>query len=105
MYAIIASDGRQYKVQEGQELEMDYQDVASGKKIKFDQVLAYSDGKSAKLGRPVLKGASVTAEVIGVTQGEKLVVQKFRRRKNSRRKTGHRQWFTKVMIKKIKVEK
>lgn len=105
MYAIIASDGRQYKVQEGQELEMDYQDVASGEKIKFDQVLAYFDGKSAKLGRPVLKGASVTAEVIGVTQGEKLVVQKFRRRKNSRRKTGHRQLFTKVMIKKIKVGK
>lgn len=105
MYAIIACDGRQYKVQEGQELEMDYQDVASGEKIKFDQVLAYSDRKGAKLGRPVLKGASVTAEVIGVTQGEKLVVQKFRRRKNSRRKTGHRQLFTKVMIKKIKVGK
>ncbi len=103
MYAIIADSGRQYKVEEGQELTVDYRgDAAAGDKIKFEKVLAVSDGKGdLKLGSPMVEGASVDAEVLGAEKGEKLVVQKLRRRKNSRRKTGHRSVYTRVKIAKI----
>ena len=101
MYAIIKDGGRQYKVEEGQQLEVDYRDIPKGEQLTFETVLAVSDEGPPKLGRPVLEGASVTAEVLGVTFGEKLVVQKIRRRKNSRRKNGHRQLYTKVRISKI----
>jgi len=101
MYAVIAHDGRQYKVEEGQELEIDYHDMTKGDTVTFDKVLAYGDGTDTRIGRPTLDGATVTAEVLGLAQGPKLVVQKLRRRKNSRRKTGHRQLYTKVTISKI----
>lgn len=101
MYAIIVDGGRQYKVEEGQELDVDYRDAAKGDALQFDRVLAVSGEEGLKLGTPVVDGASVSAEVLGVNQGAKLVVQKLRRRKNSRRKTGHRQLYTRVKIAKI----
>ena len=101
MYAIIADGGRQYKVEEGQILDIDLREASTGDQLTFDRVLAYRDDESLKIGQPELKSASVTAEIVAVTQGPKLVVQKFRRRKNSRRKTGHRQLFTRVKINKI----
>ena len=101
MYAIIEDGGRQYKVEEGQELKVDYREVSAGDELKFDKVLAYRDDDALQVGRPTLESASVTAEVLAVSQGPKIVVQKIRRRKNSRRKTGHRQLFTSVRINKI----
>ncbi len=101
MYAIIIDGGRQYKVMEGQELVIDYRDASSGDALSFDKVVAFSDGSALKLGTPTVGGAKVTAKVLGVTQGPKLTVQKFRRRKTYRSKTGHRQMFTKVQIEKI----
>jgi len=101
MYAIIEDGGRQFKIEQGQELEIEYRDVPSGQQITFDRVLACRDESGLKIGRPALTGATVTAEVLGVTQGPKLTVQKFRRRKNYRRKTGHRQMYTRVKISKI----
>ena len=101
MYAIIVDGGRQYKVEEGQELVVDYRELGSGAELTFDQVLAYGEGAELKLGQPTVSGAEVKAEVLGVVQGPKLVVQKARRRKNSRRKTGHRQMNTRVRITKI----
>ena len=83
MYAIIADGGRQYKVEEGQILEIDFREVEAGSELKFDRVLAVGGDSGLKLGTPTLAGASVTAKVIEETKGEKLVVQKFRRRKNS----------------------
>ncbi len=103
MYAIIAEGGRQLKVEEGQELDVDFREASAGDQVKFDQVLAVRDDNGLRLGQPMLPAASVTAEVISVSQGPKLVVQKFRRRKNSRRKTGHRQLYTRVRISKIDV--
>ena len=105
MYAIIANGGRQFKVEEGQELDIDYRDLPAGTEVEFDQVLAVRDEESTRLGHPTIEGATVTAEVIGATQSKKLVVQKFRRRKNSRRKTGHRQLYTRVKIGKIQLGK
>ena len=101
MYAIIVDGGRQYKVTEGQELVIDYRDVSSGDALQFDQVVALSNGSQLDLGAPTLGGAKVTAKVLGAMQGPKLTVQKFRRRKTYRRKTGHRQLYTKVQIEKI----
>ncbi len=102
MYAIFKDGGRQYRVTEGQEIEVDYRDAAAGSELKFDQILCCGGGEGGtKLGAPWLSGASITAQVVGTSQGPKLVVQKFRRRKNSRRKTGHRQLLLKVKIGKI----
>ena len=101
MYAIIDDNGQQYKVEEGQELVVDFRDMSKGTEIAFDRVLTVSSENGVKIGKPTVDGASVTAEVLGAEKGEKLVVQKLRRRKNSRRKTGHRQIHTKIRINKI----
>jgi len=101
MYAIIEDGGRQYKVEEGQQLEVDYRDLPAGEPLSFQRVLAYRDESGLRIGRPALDSVTVTAEVLGVGQGPKLVVQKMRRRKNVRRRTGHRQLFTRVQIKQI----
>jgi len=101
MYAIIEDSGQQWKVEEGQELRIDYREASAGDKITFDRVLAYRDDDGLRLGQPTLAGAGVTAEVLGVDQGPKLVVQKLRRRKTYRKKTGHRQLYTRVKIEKI----
>jgi large subunit ribosomal protein L21 len=99
MYAIIADGGRQYQVQEGQELDIDYrQSATTGDSLVFDRVLAVSAADGVQLGQPDLDGVKVTAKVLGVQQGEKLFVQKLRRRKTFRRRTGHRQLFTRVRI-------
>lgn len=98
MYAIIADGGRQYKVEEGQFLEIDYREVEAGSEIKFEKVLAVSGDAGFKLGTPLVEGASVTAKVVGETKGDKIYIQKFRRRKNSKRRTGHRQKYVKVQI-------
>ena len=101
MYAIISDSGRQYTVREGDVLRVDYRDVEKGSAIDFDIVLAVSDDSGLTVGTPTVEGAKVSAEVLGPEMGKKLIVQKFRRRKNSRRKTGHRQLYTRVRIEKI----
>ena len=101
MYAIIADSGRQYKVEEGQTLEIDLRDVQEGDDLTFDRVLCISDDGGFRLGQPEVSGATVSAKVIEQTKGEKIFIQKFRRRKNSKRRTGHRQKYTKVRIEKI----
>ena len=102
MYAIISDSGRQIKVEQGQELLVDYRDVAAGEKITFDRVMAVSDGSGdLKLGAPLVSGASVVAEVIGPEKGEKLVVQKFRKRRTYRLRNGHRSLYTRVRISSI----
>jgi large subunit ribosomal protein L21 len=102
MYAIISDSGRQFKVEQGQEVLVDYRDVPAGEKITFDRVMAVSDGAGdLKLGAPLVSGASVVAEVIGPEKGPKLTIQKLRRRKNFRKKTGHRSVSTRVRISQI----
>ncbi len=102
MYAIIVDGGRQYKVEPGQQLDIDYRvDSASGDTLEFAQVLAIGGESGLKLGNPSVSGAKVTAKVIGMEKGEKLYIQKFRRRKNSKRRTGHRQKYTRVEISEI----
>ena len=98
MYAIIAADGRQYKVTEGQEIQVDLREAKEGDKVTFDRVLLVSGSGGVKVGQPTVAGASVTAEVLGQEMGDKIYIQKIRRRKNYRRRTGHRQMYTRVRI-------
>ena len=107
MYAIIEEGGGQRKVSNGDEILIDLVDsgeLKPGKSITFDKVLLISgDGVSLKLGQPYVTGASVSAEVVeGLVKGEKLFIQRFRRRKAFDKKTGHRQRYTKVKITAIK---
>jgi len=97
-YAVIVDGGRQYTVQEGQELEIDFRHVPAGDEVVFDEVLAVSRAGKLTLGAPKVKGATVKAKVLGSKQGEKIFVQKFARRKNYRRRTGHRSLHTRVKI-------
>ncbi|MFO0014616.1 MAG: 50S ribosomal protein L21 [Planctomycetota bacterium] len=100
MYAIICDGGRQYKVTEGLYVDIDYRESAeTGDAIEFDRVLAIGGDDGLKLGQPVVVGAKVQAEVVGLEQGDKIFIQKFRRRKNYDVRTGHRQKYTRVKIK------
>jgi len=101
MYAIIEDGDRQLKVEQGQELQIDYRHAAVGDEVTLDRVLAYRDDEGLRVGQPLLESAVVTGQVLGIAQGPKLSVQKLRRRKNSRRRTGHRQLYTRVRIEKI----
>ncbi len=101
MYAIIVDGGRQYRVQPGMEVDVDYRDIASGESITFEKVLAVSGDDGLKLGSPTLDGVKVTASVLGPKQDKKIYVQKFRRRKHSKKRTGHRQIHTRVRIEEI----
>ena len=101
MYAIIADSGRQYRVHEGLELNVDYREASVGDELTFEKVLAVSGDSGLQIGQPTVNGAAVTAKVVGVQPGKKIFVQKLRRRKNSRRRTGHRQLYTRVRIEKI----
>lgn len=105
MFAIIADGGRQYRVSQGDRLSVDYRsDVNAGDSIKFEQVLLANGGASSVIGQPAIAGASVTGKVIyAEDKGPKLEVQKIRRRKNSRRHTGHRQKYTTVEIEEIQI--
>ena len=97
-YAVVGDGGRQYRVMEGQELEIDFRHLPAGSEVVFDDVLAVSKAGQLTIGKPKVKGAKVKAEVLGLVQGEKIYVQKFARRKNYRRRTGHRSISTKIRI-------
>ena len=103
MYAIIEDSGQQFRVTEGDVLNVDLREVAENvKEIKFDRVLLVSGEGAVKVGAPLVEGASVTAEVVAAEfKGEKINVWYKKRRKNSRRRTGHRQKYTQVRITKI----
>ncbi len=102
MYAIFKALGKQFRAEKGQTLQLPLMDKEPGDKITFDEVLLSSDGDTIKAGAPFVKGASVEAEVIGQVKGDKLYIFKFKRRKNYRRKTGHRQKYTEVRITDVK---
>lgn len=98
MYAIIVDGGRQYRVEPGMEVDLDYRETPAGESLTFEKVLAVQGDSGLKLGSPTVDGASVTASVMGPKQGKKIYVQKFRRRKHSKSRIGHRQLFTRVKI-------
>ncbi|GIP31374.1 50S ribosomal protein L21 [Paenibacillus sp. J2TS4] len=101
MYAIIETGGKQYKVQEGDALYIEKLNVNEGDVVTFDRVLLVSGDKGVSIGSPVVSGASVSAKVEKQGKGRKVLVYKYKAKKNYRRKQGHRQPYTKVVIEKI----
>ena len=91
MYAVIETGGKQYRVEVGTELEVELLDVEPGKNVTFDRVLLVADGDEASIGRPVVDGAAVSAEVVRLDRGPKLISFKYRPKARSRVKKGHRQ--------------
>ena len=102
MYAIIESCGRQYKVAEGDVVFFEKLDTEEGKKITFDNVVLVSDDKKVEVGAPYVKGVKVEGKVLSHGKGKKILVYKYKAKKNYRRTQGHRQPYTKVEITKIK---
>lgn len=100
MYAIIEAGGKQYRVEEGQELYIEKVNAEAGDTVTFDRVLMVG-GNDVKVGSPLVEGATVTAKVEKQGRAKKVVVYKFKPKKNYRRKQGHRQPYTKVVIDKI----
>ena len=103
MYAIFRAQGKQFRAEKGQTLRLPRIEAAAGSKITFDEVLLSSDGQTINTGAPLVRGARVEAEVVGEGKEPKIYVFKFKRRKNYRRKTGHRQHYTEVRITDVKV--
>ena len=100
MYAIIATGGKQYRVSEGDVIYIEKSDAQVDSTVSFDVLLMGNDG-DVKIGTPVVEGVKVEGKVVGQIRGEKIVVYKYKSKKNYRRKQGHRQPYTKVEITKI----
>jgi large subunit ribosomal protein L21 len=97
MFAVIQTGGKQYRVAEGDKLRVEKLTGDVGAKVTFDKVLLIG-GEAVKVGTPLVSGAKVSAEIVAQGRDKKLIVFKFRRRKNYRRKAGHRQPFTELKI-------
>ena len=104
MYAVIESGGKQHRVVEGEILQVDKLDAVAGDKVKFDKILLVGEGESVKVGTPYVDGTQVEAEVTRQGRADKVKIIKFRRRKHSQKKQGHRQLFTEVKITGIKTK-
>ena len=101
MKAVIVTGGKQYTVSEGDVLFVEKLNADAESTVKFDQVLAVLDGENSKIGAPVVEGASVEAKVVKNGKAKKIIVFKYKAKKNEKKKQGHRQPYTKVEITKI----
>ena len=98
MYAIVKTGGKQYKVTEGEIIQVEKLAVESGEEVVLDQVLMVKNGDEVKIGKPLVDNAKVKAKVVEQTLGKKIIILHKRRRKSSRTKAGHRQPYTKLEI-------
>lgn len=103
MYAIIRSGDKQFRVEPGKTIRIPSLTAEVGDTVTFDEVLLASADGEVQVGAPTVEGAAVTGEVVAHGKGEKIIVFKWKRRKNYRRKQGHRQKFTEVRIGEIRV--
>jgi len=98
MYAIIETGGKQYKVKKGDVIDVELLHDVSNNKIAFEQVLFLHDGSNLKVGQPRVAESKVIGEIIDQVKGPKVIAYKYKQRKNSRRKVGHRQSYSRVKI-------
>ncbi|MCK5835207.1 MAG: 50S ribosomal protein L21 [Lentisphaeria bacterium] len=101
MYAVIITGGKQFRVKEGDVLEVERLAVEKGETITIDQVLMVGEGADVKVGTPLVEGATVEVEVEDHYRGKKVVAFKYKKRKQYRRTVGHRQEITKIVVKSI----
>jgi len=104
MYAVVNSGGKQYKVQQGDLLRVEKLCGDVGSPVTFDRVMMYSDGESVSVGQPLLDSVAVEGHIVEQGKARKIIVFKYKRRKRFRRKNGHRQEFTAVLIDSIKAK-
>jgi len=104
MYAVIDDKGKQYKVETGDELRVDLLDAQEGELVAFDRVLLIGDGNDVRVGTPQVPGARVLAEVVRHEKGPKLTMMRFQATKNRQAKMGHRQKYSRVIIREIHPE-
>jgi large subunit ribosomal protein L21 len=102
-YAIMKTGGRQFRVAEGDTIDVELLDVDPGKTATFGDVLMFADGKDVTHGSPIISGAKVTAEVLEQRKDKKVIAFKYKRRKGYHRTVGHRRKLTRVKIKSINV--
>lgn len=105
MYAIFESGGKQYKVSEGESCKVEKLPAEAGSEVVFDKVLLVQDEDNVSIGTPYVEGASISGRVLSHGKGKKIIVFKYKPKKNYRRKQGHRQPFTLVKIDKIQTAK
>jgi len=98
MYAVLSAGGKQYKVEEGDILRIEKISGDVGATVSFDRVLMFSDGEKIRVGNPLIDGISVNGHIVEQDKAKKILVFKYKRRKNYRRKQGHRQPYTAVKI-------
>lgn len=101
IYALIESGGKQYRVSPGQVIEVDRLTAEKGSVVELDRVLLVADGDKVTMGKPLVAGAKVTAEVVDEARDDKVIVFKYKPKVRYRKKQGHRQWFTRLAIKEI----
>jgi large subunit ribosomal protein L21 len=101
MFAIVEIKGKQYKIQEGEEIEVDRLQASPGEEYTVDKVILIGDGQESKIGFPYLEKAKVITEILTHLRGQKITTIKYKRRKNYRRKLGHRQELTRLRIREI----
>ena len=102
MYAIVETGGKQYPVEEGRYIDLELLDAEQDSKVTFDKIVMLVNGKKSKVGQPYVTGASVEGTVVKHDKAKKIIVFKQRPKKGYRKKQGHRQQFTRVMITKIR---
>lgn len=102
MYAIVETGGKQYQMEEGKYLKVELLDGEKDSKVVFDKVVMLANGKKSKVGQPYVKSASVEGTILAHDKDKKVIVYKQRPKKGYRKKQGHRQGFTKIMITKIR---
>ena len=98
MYAVVQLSGRQYRVSPGDEIFVEKLDAEPGSELKLNVMLLADDSGAITVGKPLVEGRQVTAQVVGDQKGEKLVIFKYHSKKRYRKKTGHRQNYTKIKI-------
>ncbi len=103
MYAVIETGGKQYRVQQGDVITVEKLNVEAGEKVTFDKVLVVNDGEGLTVGTPCVEGATVGATVVENGKGQKVVIFKYKAKKDYRKKQGHRQPYTMVKIDEIAV--
>jgi len=104
MYAIIQNGGKQYKVVEGKKVKLEKLTANTGDDVQIKEVLFFNDGSHAVTGSPYIEGASVNGKVVSHGKNKKVIIFKYKRRKDSKTKKGHRQPYTEVLVEKISME-
>ena len=103
MIAIVETGGKQYKVEEGKYVDIELLDAEEGDPVELDKIVMIVDGKKSKVGQPYIEGVTIKGKVLKNDKDKKIIVYKMRRKKGYRRKKGHRQQFTRLMVENINV--